>query len=125
MKTLKVNSEVKKLKTGIYGLDSLANGGLPKMRCTLVSGSSGSAKTVLAVQFLAEGIKQFNESGVFVTFEEPPADICKNMLSLGWNLRKWEKEGKLAFVDGVREFKHDIEVYDIHELIAKRLGVLD
>ena len=32
---------------------------------------------------------------------------------------------KLAFVDGVREFKHDIEVYDIHELIAKRFGVLD
>jgi Fe-S oxidoreductase len=32
---------------------------------------------------------------------------------------------KLAFVDGVREFKYDIEVYDIHELIAKRLGVLD
>ena len=32
---------------------------------------------------------------------------------------------KLAFVDGVREFKHEIEVYDIHELIAKRLGVID
>jgi heterodisulfide reductase subunit D len=32
---------------------------------------------------------------------------------------------KLAFVDGVREFKMDLEIRDIHELVAKRLGVLD
>jgi circadian clock protein KaiC len=61
---------IEKLKTGIAGFDFVSDGGLPKSRVTLVSGSAGSAKTVLAVQFLAEGIRQADEGGVFVTLEE-------------------------------------------------------
>ena len=80
---LNISDNVLKMKTGIEGLDSISNGGLPRNRSTLIAGSSGSAKTVLAVQFLAEGINQYNENGIFVTFEETPADIRKNMLSLG------------------------------------------
>lgn len=92
-------SGVEKLKTGIEGYDLIALGGLPKGRCTLIAGTAGSAKTVLAVQFLAEGIKQYGESGVLVTIEEPPEEIRKNMSSLGWDIKKWEDEGKWAFVD--------------------------
>src|SRR5690242_3010117 len=66
---------------------------------TLISGPAGSAKTVLAAQFLAEGIKKPHEQGVFVTFEESPADIRKNMLSFGWDIEKWEADGKWLFVD--------------------------
>jgi circadian clock protein KaiC len=73
-------------------------GGLPRARTTLIAGTSGSAKTTLAVQYLAEGIKR-GETGVFVTFEEFPRDIRKNMLSLGWNIENWEREGKWAFVN--------------------------
>ncbi len=96
----KVNKlEIQKLKTGISGFDIIANGGLPVGRTTLVSGTSGSGKTIFAIQFLAEGIEKMGESGVFITFEETPEDICKNMLSFNWDIRKWEKEGKWAFVD--------------------------
>ena len=77
---------VEKLATGIPGFDSIAKGGLPKCRTTLLAGSAGSAKTVFTTQFLAEGIRCFGQAGVFVTFEESPADIRRNMISLGWDI---------------------------------------
>ncbi len=88
-----------KHETFIPGFDLIAEGGLPRGRTTLVSGTAGSAKTVFAVQFLARGIIGANEPGVFVTFEESPEDIAANMLGFGWDLAEWESEGKLAFVD--------------------------
>ena len=89
---------VKKLRTGISSLDIIAKGGLPINRTTLISGTAGSGKTVFAIHFLAAGIQQ-GEPGVFVTFEESAEDVKKNMRSFGWDLDKWEKEGKLTFVD--------------------------
>lgn len=93
-----ITGGIEKLEFGIPGLDHIAMGGLPRGRTTLIAGTSGSAKTTLAVQYLAEGIKR-GETGVFVTFEEFPRDIRKNMLSLGWNIENWEREGKWAFVN--------------------------
>jgi circadian clock protein KaiC len=89
---------VAKLPTGISTFDVIAKGGLPINRTTLLSGTAGSGKTVFAVQFLAAGIAR-GESGVFVTFEESASDIRANMASFGWDLARWETEGKLAFVD--------------------------
>ncbi|HUF76552.1 MAG TPA: circadian clock protein KaiC [Longimicrobiales bacterium] len=92
-------SAVEKLPTGISSFDMIAEGGLPRNRTTLVSGTAGSGKTVFAIQFLAAGIRDGGEPGVFVTFEESPADIRANMRGFGWDLEKWERDGKLAFVD--------------------------
>jgi len=92
-------SPISKLETYIPGFDFIAGGGLPEGRSTLVSGTSGSAKTVLATQFLAEGIAKAEESGVFVTFEETPKDIRRNMSGFGWDIQEWETMGKWAFVD--------------------------
>ncbi len=90
---------IEKIVTNIPGLDHITIGGLPKNRTTLVSGTAGSGKTVLAAQFLAEGILKSEKHGVFVTFEEPPDDIRRNMASMGWDIETWEKEGKWIFVD--------------------------
>jgi circadian clock protein KaiC len=90
---------VEKLPTGITTFDVIAKGGLPVNRTTLLSGTAGSGKTVFAVQFLAAGIRDAGEPGVFVTFEESATDIRKNMQSFGWDLAGWEQEGRLAFVD--------------------------
>jgi circadian clock protein KaiC len=90
---------IRKLPTGIPGFDLIANGGLPQGRSTLVSGTAGSAKTVFACQFLAEGVRA-GQGGVFVTFEESPADIRWNMAGFGWDIPSWEAEGKWTFVDG-------------------------
>jgi len=90
---------VDKIRTMIEGFDDISHGGLPVGRTTLVSGTSGTGKTLLAVQFLYNGIVDFDESGVFVTFEESPADIIKNAFSFGWDLQKFVDEGKLFILD--------------------------
>jgi circadian clock protein KaiC len=91
-------TSVEKLPTGIPSFDMIAEGGIPKNRTTLLSGTAGSGKTVFAIQFLAAGIEA-GESGVFVTFEEPPSDIRQNMAGFGWDIEAWEREGRFAFVD--------------------------
>jgi circadian clock protein KaiC len=89
---------VLKLPTGIPSFDLIADGGLPKNRTTLLSGTAGSGKTVFAIQFLAAGIAA-GENGVFVTFEESPGDIRQNMRGFGWDLAQWESDRSLAIVD--------------------------
>lgn len=90
---------LERLETGIPGFDVVSGGGLPLARATLVTGTPGSAKTVFATQFLAEGITQYDQPGVFVTFEEPADDIRRNAASLGWPVADWEGAGKWVFVD--------------------------
>ncbi len=89
---------IEKLATGIPGFDRLAEGGLPKGRTTLLAGTAGSAKTIFACQFLVEGIQE-GQTGVFVTFEESPKSIRKNMRGFGWDIEAWEAQGKWVFVD--------------------------
>lgn len=91
---------ITKILTGIPGFDSISNGGLPKGRTTLVCGTAGSSKTVFAVQFLVGGLRSdTREKGVFVTFEESPADIKQNMAGFGWDIAAWEASDQWAFVD--------------------------
>jgi KaiC/GvpD/RAD55 family RecA-like ATPase len=86
--------------TGISGVDKiLAGKGVPKGHTILVSGGPGSGKTTFAVQFLYAGVTEHNESGVYVTLDEDPVDIKKNMLKFGWDLTKLEKEKKLKFIN--------------------------
>lgn len=91
--------QIEKLETGMPGFDQITRGGLPKGRTTLVSGSAGSGKTIVAVQFLVGGIRDFGENGVFVTFEESPVDIRRNVSSLDWSIDELEAQGQWAFVD--------------------------
>ena len=90
---------VQKIRTLIEGFDDISHGGLPIGRTTLVSGTSGTGKTLLAIQFLYNGIVHFDEPGVFVTFEESPTDIIKNACSFGWNLQQLIEDGKLFILD--------------------------
>jgi circadian clock protein KaiC len=98
-RTQRHRETVEKIATAIPGFDIVAEGGLPRARATLVAGTAGSGKTVFATQFLAAGILHFDEGAVLVTFEDAPADIRKNMLGFGWDIARWERDGKWAFVD--------------------------
>lgn len=115
-------SFIEKLPTGVPGFDHITEGGLPKGRTTLVSGSSGSAKTVFACQFLTEGIRQAGENGVFVTFEESPQDIRRNMIGFGWDIARWEADGCWAFVDASQQPDDETVItgeYDLGALLAR------
>jgi circadian clock protein KaiC len=84
-----------KTPTGIQGLDEITGGGLPKGRPTLVCGSAGSGKTLVAMEFLVRGAMEHDEPGVFVSFEETETELAKNVASLGWDLTKLSKQKKL------------------------------
>lgn len=115
--------ELQKLSTGIDGLDAITMGGVPQNRTTLVAGTAGSGKTILAAQFLAEGVAKNEESGVFVTFEEPPTAIRQNLASLGWDIAQWEADGKWAFVDASAQVGEEASMivgnYDMGALLAR------
>ena len=99
-----MKSGIRKLPTHIPGFDFVSRGGLPAGRTTLIAGSAGSATTIFAVQFLAAGIVEEGHPGVFVTFEDLPEELRRNMRSFGWDIEKWEREKKWSFVDVSPDF---------------------
>lgn len=114
--------ELQKLPTGIAGFDQIANGGLPKGRSTLVAGTAGSGKTVMALQFLLAGVRDFDENGVFVTFEESPHDLMHNVRSFGWDLEGLLANRKIAVVDATPEPGEQTiaaGLYDLSALLAR------
>lgn len=118
----RTHSPVQKLPTGIGSFDVIAKGGLPVNRTTLLSGTAGSGKTVFAMQFLAAGIVDRNEPGVFVTFEESAADIRANVAGFGWDLAAWERDRKLAFVDASPDPNFEVietGSFDLGALLAR------
>ncbi|HKG53338.1 MAG TPA: circadian clock protein KaiC [Anaerolineales bacterium] len=120
------NKQVKllpKCPTGIPGLDEITGGGLPKGRPTLVAGAAGCGKTLFAMEFLINGITQYDEPGVFVAFEENAEELTQNVASLGFDLKALMKQKKLI-IDYVRVERSEIEEtgeYDLDGLFI-RLG---
>ena len=78
---------LKKSPTGIDGFDEITEGGLPKSRVTLISGGTGSGKTLLGLDFLINGVIKYNEPGVFMSFEETEDEIYQDVASLNLDLR--------------------------------------
>src|SRR3954453_8120426 len=107
-----------KAGTGIKGLDEITGGGLPRGRPTLICGSAGCGKTLLAIEFLVRGATQFDEPGVFMAFEETAEELVQNVRSLGFELDDLIEQNKLA-VDYVRVERSEIEEtgeYDLEGL---------
>lgn len=114
--------ELAKIPTGIVGFDQIANGGIPKGRSTLIAGTAGSGKTVMALQFLLSGVRDYGEHGVFVTFEESPVDLMENVRSFGWDLEGLLVSRKLAVVDATAEPGEETITagpYDLSALLAR------
>lgn len=111
---------VKKLQTGIKGFDEMLEGGIPLGRSMLVTGGSGSGKTVILSEFLYRGATMFDEPGVFVTFEERPEDIKKNVKNFGWDYDSLIEQNKLTFVDvSPDEAKEVGQEYDLSPLLVR------
>jgi KaiC/GvpD/RAD55 family RecA-like ATPase len=84
---------------GIPGLDDLLGGGYPRGRVILITGGPGSGKTLMAMQFLLDGVDRFDERGVFVSLEESKFHLVAEMANFGWDLTKYEKKNQIAIVD--------------------------
>ncbi len=113
---------LKKLRTGIVGVDQISDGGLPEGRSTLIAGTAGTGKTVLALQFLVAGVDRYQEPGVFVTLEEDPSDLMENVQSFGWDMEAMVRRGEIAVVDACPppgEFLIETGEFDLSALLAR------
>ena len=124
--TLK-ETHLEKSPIGIDGLDDITDGGLPRGRTTLVYGSAGSGKTLMAMEFLVRGAKKYDEPGVFIAFEETYDELVQNFDSLGFCLDDLVAEKKLA-VDYIYIDKSEIEEtgeYDLEGLFIRLGSAID
>jgi circadian clock protein KaiC len=115
--------QLPKAPTGIDGLDEITEGGLPLGRPTLVCGSAGCGKTLMAIEFLVRGIEQYGEPGVLMTFEETADELAANVASLGFDLKQLQADKKLR-LDHVHIDRAELEEtgeYDLDGLFI-RLG---
>ena len=117
-------TSIEKCPTGIQGLDEITGGGLPRGRPTLVCGAPGCGKTLLSMEFLVHGIEQFEEKGVYVTFEESPEELAANMASLDHDLDRLVARKRLV-IDYVHIDRSEVEEageYNLEGLFV-RLGL--
>ncbi len=121
-----------RVRTGVPGFDELVEGGLPEGRAFLVSGGTGTGKTIFATQFLVNGAKQ-GEPGVYLTLDERPELIREDMLRFGWNLRQLEDNGSLKIVDGTlaklgmpsdEEFSLPATGFDLDKLLLELMRAI-
>jgi circadian clock protein KaiC len=122
-----LNKNLLKSPTGIQGFDEITGGGLPTGRPTLVCGGAGCGKTLFGMEFLVRGATQFNEPGVFMSFEETNEELIKNVASLGFDLDDLIKHKKIA-LDHVHIERSEIEEtgeYDLEGLFIRLNYAID
>ena len=109
-----------KSPTSIQGFDEITGGGLPKGRTTLVCGGAGCGKTLFAMEFLVRGATQYNEPGVFVSFEETEEELATNVASLGFDLDSLVARKKilLTHIDVYQDDLKKLGGYDLEGLFV-------
>ncbi|MGB6675961.1 MAG: circadian clock protein KaiC [Terriglobales bacterium] len=126
-KMAKEDRSLPKAPTGIQGLDEITGGGFPRGRPTLICGSAGAGKTLLAMEFLVRGATEYNEPGVFMAFEETGPELTQNVRSLGFDLDELTNEKKLV-IDFVRIERSEIDEtgdYDLEGLFIRLGAAID
>jgi len=91
--------KIRRIPTGIPGMDGIIEGGFEEKSINLIAGSTGTGKTIFAIQFLVNGILKYDEPGIYITFEESKSEIFRDMARFGWDLAKLEDKGKLVFIE--------------------------
>ncbi len=102
---------MKRVATGVKGLDELIEGGFPEGSAILVAGGAGTGKSIFCLEYLYNGAKQYNEPGVYITMEEGPHNLWWNMQRFHWDLLPLEKANKLKIYkfEPSLDMKNDVE----------------
>ena len=128
-----IGGAMRRVRTGIYGLDELIQGGFPQGRSILVSGTCGSGKTTFGIQYLYMGAEVYGEPGIYVTLDERPNLIREDCLNFGWDLRKLEAQNMLQIIDGTvarlgfpteEEFTLPSTALDVDKLLLEILAAI-
>lgn len=89
---------IEKLETGIKGLDRIMGGGVPKGDLLLLTGTAGTGKTNMCLQYIYEGVTRHKQNGVYLSFEEFPNSIRRNAMNFGWDFSPLEKAKRFSFI---------------------------
>ncbi|MBU0953516.1 MAG: AAA family ATPase [Nanoarchaeota archaeon] len=104
-----------RVKTYIEGLDTILSGGIPENQVVLLTGTSGTGKTILSSQYMYNGAMK-NQPGVYLSFEEPASMIRENMKEFGMDFAKLEHAKKFAFM------KYEpYRIEDINEMLESTI----
>lgn len=91
-------AERERCLTGIDGLDNVLNGGIPRNNTVLITGSCGTGKTSLSLEFLLHGAQK-GEKGLYIAATEPPDKMMVNMIPYDFLEEKWVENETVAFQD--------------------------
>lgn len=114
---------IEKAPSGIFGLDEITGGGLPRGRVALVCGGPGSGKTLLSTEFLVRGALESDEPGVLLAFEETAGEIARNVAALGLDVDDLV-DRELLYLDHIHIDPNEIQEageFDLEGLFV-RLG---
>ena len=106
-----------RIPTGIPGLDELIEGGFEEGTITLVTGGTGTAKSIFSMQFIYNGITQYKQNGVYITTEETSKNIKRQTAKFRWDVESLENEESLKIVE--------IDPFDIETLSDKIIEVVN
>lgn len=109
---------LKRIKTGIPGLDGLMEGGFIQGSVNMVTGSTGTGKTIIGTQFLWHGLQK-GETGVYITLEEDPTDIKEDVRSFNWDIGKYEKKGLCKII-----YHDPAQVSNLPSVMMEEIGSL-
>jgi circadian clock protein KaiC len=84
--------------TGIDGFDKISQGGFIRNSTNVLVGGPGSGKTTFLLQFLWNGVKKFEENGLYCSFEPDILETVNDARSFGWDFGKLGEEGKIKFL---------------------------
>ena len=87
----------RRLSTGVPELDKMMNGGILQGDSLLVAGPSGTGKSALATQFIAEGLRR-GEPGIMAIFEERPKGYADRAQVFGLDLKTPQEKGTLEIL---------------------------
>ncbi len=119
-----------RVPTGISGLDEMLGGGLLYNSVAVIKGAPGTGKSCMGMEFVSRGIIEHGEPGLIITFEEFPRQLYRDALSIGFDMRAYERENKLRTIFTtpavfLREIQQPGGIFDrtIEEISVKRVFV--
>jgi circadian clock protein KaiC len=124
------NNGNKRIPTGISGLDQMLGGGLLFNSVAVIKGAPGTGKSCVGMEYISRGILEYGEPGLIITFEEFPRQLYRDAISIGFDLRSYEREDKLRTIFTtpavfLREIQQPGGIFDrtIEDISAKRVFV--
>ena len=109
---------IERIKSGIPGLENVTGGGIPRFHSVLICGAPGTGKTIFGLQFLYNGAKLYNESGLYISVEEDPVRLKNYAKEFGWmDIDSLEQQGRLTFL----RVPADERKFDIVERVREQV----